>query len=132
MPVPSVSRTRSSTSRARADPIFAKRGGVGVVFQDHVRAQAALDLVADRNAFKIGQIVRSDNDPFVQEYETRHADAHANQIVRAAALLTKFDDGIGHVFEHGLAPLRELREPRDLPQHLARPGDGRRAQVGSP
>jgi hypothetical protein len=64
---------------SRAHPLLAQRGGVGIVFQDDMRAQAAFDLGTDGEVFQRREIVRVADDAFLQQDETGDADADARQ-----------------------------------------------------
>ena len=86
-----------------AHPFFAQRGGIGIVFQNDVRAEAAFDFGADGEILQAGEVIRVADDAFLQQYETGDADADARQPGRTARV-AQFRDGVDHMAQHGFAP----------------------------
>ena len=114
-----------------AQPFFAQRGGVGVVFQHDVRAQPPLDLVAHRVIVPAGKVGRLAQHAGTMSMIPGTPMPMRRSALAAVNLVAELADRLAHLVDDEIASARHLRAGGDLLQQRALLVHGGDAQVGS-
>ena len=116
---------------ARAQPLFAESGDIGVVIEEDSRAQAALDFVAYGiigPSGKVGGLAHHSRFPVD---DAGNANTGADEASAAAILFGEAMDGVAHFADDVVAAKGNFDAKSNFFQKLAVCADGRDAQVGA-
>ena len=118
-PVPSVSKTRSCTSRpapihfspsAAAFASFSRKIGV---------PELLLDIVANREIVELRQVIGADDHAFLDQNKSGNADTDSRQALSRTAFRFQLIDRINDIGDNRLAALVKIGGAGDLLEHLA-------------
>ncbi len=115
---------------SRAEPLLALRRGVGVVFQNHGRAELVADFVPNRETVELRQVVRTDDQALLNLDKPRYCHADSSQRL-VSKLITKGANPEDDIFDDGIAALAQVRLAAHFAEQFAVAVDRRGTEIGT-
>ena len=103
-----------------SQPLLAHGSSIGVVFQDHARAQPPLNFVAYRIIVPARQVGRLAQEARMHINDSGHSNANPRHLQSIAReLRCQLANVVAHFVDYTIAPARHLRAGGELLQQLA-------------